>query len=75
MFPRGNGFTKSAKLRHWVGFSFKIKKSPRRWDMCCPRAIFFTATKSNMFSEGSLQSFIPERVTINIRGGGGGGGS
>ena len=25
-----------------------------------------------MFSEGSLQSFIPERVTINIRGGGGG---
>ena len=24
--PPGNGFTKSAKPRHWVGFSFKIKK-------------------------------------------------
>ena len=24
--PPGNGFTKSAKPRHWFGFSFKIKK-------------------------------------------------
>ena len=31
--PPGNGFTKSAMPQHWVGFSFKINKSPRCWDM------------------------------------------
>ena len=48
--PPGNGFTKSVKPRHWVGFSFKIKKSPRRWDMCCPRSIFSAGFSSKSMS-------------------------
>ena len=55
-----------------VGFSFKIKKSPRRWGMLSSSYFFHGNKIKHMFSEGSLQSFTPERVTINIGGGGGG---
>ena len=70
--PPGNGFTKSAKSRHWVGFSLKIKKIASALGHVLSSSYFFHGNKiKHMFSEGSLQSFIPERVTINIRGGGG----